>query len=259
VRELDATQVLRACHVGGMFDARLEINIYHLLRELGRGCGPWIGAPIALSVQQHAFSSAEPASALSPPGRAAFDRPTPLSRPRFLSLCEGSFAEFDEAGRVLAEARFEYVRPKRLSNNTLVVLPVMRVERGVFVGVERRDLPAAQSLGGNSTIAAAPAWRLPPTVTHLCEIPSFLNGALSRDFNLRGRRTWELGGPFFPTPGVTPEVVYPFVTEVEAVERPAATLHFIPLTELISNLELLQDAHLRVATSRLAHALRVLT
>lgn len=46
VRELDATQVLRACHVGGMFDARIEINIYHLLRTLGRRAGPWIGAPI---------------------------------------------------------------------------------------------------------------------------------------------------------------------------------------------------------------------
>src|SRR5262245_11068990 len=36
VRELDAQQVLRACHVGGMFDARLEINIYRLLNQLGR-------------------------------------------------------------------------------------------------------------------------------------------------------------------------------------------------------------------------------
>src|SRR5262249_993976 len=46
VRELDAQQVLRACHVGGMFDARLEINIYRLLHELGHKAGPWIGAPI---------------------------------------------------------------------------------------------------------------------------------------------------------------------------------------------------------------------
>src|SRR4030095_14011594 len=51
VRELDALQVLRASHVGGMFDARLEINIYHLLERLGRGAGPWIGAPIKLSSQ----------------------------------------------------------------------------------------------------------------------------------------------------------------------------------------------------------------
>ena len=39
VRELDALQVLRASQVGGLFVARLEINIYHLLEKLGRGAG----------------------------------------------------------------------------------------------------------------------------------------------------------------------------------------------------------------------------
>ena len=258
VRELDATQVLRACHVGGMFDARLEINIYRLLRSLGRGCGPWIGAPIALSAQPHAFASPDPASALSPPARAAFERPMPLSRPQSLSLCEGSFAELDSAGQTLAEARFEYVRPKHLSNNTVVGLPVVSTERGVFVGVEHRDLPAVQSFGGSSAIATAPAWRLPPAVTHLSEVPPFVEGALSRDFGLRVRRTWELGGAYFPTSGVTPEVVYPFVVEVEADKNAEERLRFVPLAELIDNLGLLRDAHLLIATYRLAHALRVL-
>ncbi len=44
VRELDALQVLRASHVGGMFDARLEINIYRLLKKLNRSASSWIGA-----------------------------------------------------------------------------------------------------------------------------------------------------------------------------------------------------------------------
>ena len=46
VRELDALQILRASHVGGMFDARLEINIYRLLRKLNRSASAWIGANI---------------------------------------------------------------------------------------------------------------------------------------------------------------------------------------------------------------------
>ncbi|MBV9926146.1 MAG: methyltransferase domain-containing protein [Acidobacteria bacterium] len=257
VRELDATQVLRACHVGGMFDARLEINIYRLLRQLGRDCGTWIGAPVALDAQPHAPAAASAAAALAPPARAAFDEPVPLDEPRFLSLCEGSFAEFDSAGDVLAEARFEYVCPRHLSNNTAVVLPVVRTEQGVFVGVEHRDLPAVQSFGGSSHIAAAPAWRLPTTVKHLSEIQPFLKEVLGRDFGLRLRRAWELGGAYFPTSGVTPEVVYPFVVEVEADEGLKAKLHFIPLPELTDNLERLRDAHLLIATCRLAHALGV--
>jgi SAM-dependent methyltransferase len=259
VRELDAAQVLRACHVGGMFDARLEINIYRLLRQLGRGCGPWIGAPIALSVRPHAFAPSDPARVLAPPARAAFGEPTPLPRPQFLSLCEGSFVERDRAGGTLAEAQFEYVRPERLSNNTLVALPAFRTAQGVFVGVEQRDLPAVQSFGGNSTLAAAPAWRLPPTVTHLSEAPPFLKEALSRDFNLDACRVWELGGAYLPTSGVTPEVIYPFAVEVSADECAGTGLQFVSLDELIARPDLLRDAHLLVATYRLAHALGVLS
>ena len=259
VRELDAAQVLRACHVGGMFDARLEINIYRLLRELGRGYGPWIGAPVALSVQPHAFASADSTEALSPLARAAFGPPTPLSQPQFLSLREGRFEERDSAGRTLAEARFEYVLPKHLSANTVVVLPVVKTERGTFVGVESRDLPAVQSFGGSSKITTAPAWRLPPSVTHVSEISPFLKEALSRDFALRARCAWELGGAYFPTPGVTPEVVHPFAVEVSADERPGAALQFVSLPELTRHPTLLQDAHLLIAAHRLAHALGVLS
>jgi hypothetical protein len=174
-------------------------------------------------------------------------------------LSEGSFAERDSEGRTLAEARFEYVRPRLLSNNTLVVLPLARTEQGVFVGVEHRDLPAVQSFSGSSRLAAAPAWRLPPTVTHQSEIPPFLKGALRRDFNLRADRAWELGGAYFPTSGVTPEVVYPFAVEVNVGEGPGAALHFIPLGELTGKPELLADAHLLIATYRLAHALGALS
>jgi hypothetical protein len=258
VREMDAAQVLRACHVGGMFDARIEINVYRLLGELGRGCGPWIGAPIALSVQPHAFAPPDFAQVVTPPARAAFGRPAPLPRPRFLSLREGSFVERDGEGATLAEARFEYVRPDRLSTNTLVALPAFRTGQGVFVGIEHRDLPAVQTFSGSSAIAAAPAWRLPPAVMHLSEAPHFLKRALREDFNLDACRLWELGGAYLPTSGVTPEVVYPFVVEVNADECAGAGLQFVPLSELISQPHRLWDAHLLIATYRLAHALEVL-
>ena len=258
VRELDAAQVLRACHVGGLFDARLEINIYRLLHELGRNYGPWIGAPIDLAVQQQAFTPSDSAQIMSPPARAAFSQTVPLPRPQFLSLCEGTFAERDGEGRILAEARFEYVRPARLSNNTLVVLPVMRTEEGVFVGVEHRDLPAVQSFSGSSGITATPAWRLPPTLEHHFEIPHFLQVALERDFNLRAGRVWELGGSYFPSSGVTPEVVYPYVVEVNAGNNHVSALRFIPLGEITGKPHLVQDAHLLIAAFRLAHALGML-
>jgi hypothetical protein len=258
VREMDATQVLRACHVGGMFDARLEINIYRLLQQLGRGYGPWIGAPVALSVRPHTFAPSDTAQVMAPRAHAAFGRPTSLSSPQFLSLCEGSFAERDSEGRVLAEARFEYVRPRRLSNNTLVVLPVTRTAQGTFVGVEHREMPAVQEFSGSSGIAVAPAWRLPTTVTHQSELPRFLKGALERNFGLHAERAWELGGSYFPTAGVTPEVAYPFTVETSPGQDPDHALRFVPLNELTAQPDLLRDAHLLIAAYRLAHASGVL-
>ena len=257
VREIDATQVLRACHVGGMFDARLEINVYRLLRQLGKKAGPWIGAPVELTEQSSASAPPEEA-ALVPTERAAFGRAEPLDRPEFLSLREGTFAERDGAGRLLAEAQFEYVLPRGLSRNTVVVLPVVRNGRGIFVGVEHRDLPAAQSSGGKSGIAVAPAWRLPPTLKHQSEIPAFMEEALERDFGLRVRRAWELGGPYFPTPGVTPEIVYPYAVETEADEAFDSSLRFIPVGGLTRRLDIIRDAHLLITTCRLAHSLAAL-
>lgn len=254
VRELDATQVLRACHVGGMFDARLEINVYRLLRNLGRKFGPWIGAPINLSAQAAAFSLTSDEQALAPPAHQAFNPCEPLAQPLFLSLREGSFRELDNQGRTLAETQFEYVLPQRLSISTLVALPVARTEQGILVGIEHRDLPAVQSFNGSSTIATSPAWRLPAQVHHLSELPPFLAESMRRDFSISARNTWELGGAYFPTPGVTPEIVYPFAVEVEVSEAAASKLHFLSLNQLKERLDLIQDAHLLITACRLLHA-----
>ncbi len=259
VRELDATQVLRACHVGGMFDARLEVNIYHLLSGLGMKPGPWIGAPITLAEQAPVFSFTPDESALPPPAHAAFDPCASPAEPDFLSLREGNFAERDHGGRILAEVPFEYVLPQHLSINTLVALPVARTGHGIFVGLEHRDLPAVQSVTGSSKMAAAPAWRLPFAVKHRSELPSFLMKAMRRDFRVSVRRSWELGGSYFPTPGITPEVVYPFAAEVELSDAPESDLRFIHIDEIGTRLGLIQDAHLLIASRRLAHALGRIT
>jgi SAM-dependent methyltransferase len=255
VREMDATQVLRACHVGGMFDARLEINIYRLLGTLSLKPGPWIGAPLALTMQDSAFPSNSDATAVAPQAQAVFEPAAQSVASEFLSLHQGSFAERDCQGRILAEAQFEYVLPQQLSINTLVALPLAQTARGIFVGIEHRDLPAVQSFTGSSKIAVAAAWRLPFTVKDRSELSSFLMEAMHRDFRIPVLRSWELGGPYFPTPGVTPEIVYPFAAEIELSEGFASGLHFVHLDQLIAQLHSVEDAHLLITACRLAHAL----
>jgi hypothetical protein len=255
VRELDAAQVLRACHVGGMFDARLEISVYRLLRERGHSPGPWIGAGLGLELQPPPPGFAADASALAPGRRAAFEAPSAAGTPGFLSVREGRFAERDGAGNVLAEVEFEYVVPRRLGVSTLVALPVARTAEGVFVGVEHRDLPAVQHFTGSSAIAVAPAWRLPSTVAHRWELGAFAAEAIARELGLRVRRWWELGGPYLATPGVTPETIYPFAAEVELDGAAGSPLRFVHLDEVAAKLGTIESADLLIAIHRLLHAL----
>ncbi len=255
VRSLDALQVLRSCHVGGMFDARLEINIYRLLRTLRQGAGPWIGAPIHLRTQEVDKELKTVESSLSPRPRAVFETVIENRELKFLSVREGTFVERTQSQATLSTAAFEYVIPRILSPNTLVALPILKTSNGIFVGVEHRDLPAIQTFSGSSVIATSPAWRLPSTVTHTSQLPKFVEEAMQRDFGVLVLKSWELGGCYFPSPGVTPETVFPFVVEVDHSSLESSTLLFTSLEELVTNIELIQDAHLAVAANRLIHAL----
>jgi len=58
-----------------------------------------------------------------------------------------------------------------------------------------------------------------------------------------------------PSPGVTPEIVYPFAAEVEATEITGSALHFIELNDLKNRIDGIQEAHLLITACRLIHAL----
>nr|AYM52405.1 hypothetical protein [Cystobacter sp.] len=255
VRELDARQVLRACHVGGMVDARLEINIHRLLRHLGTSPGPWIGATLQLTEQPGGPRWAQ--DALTPERRVTF-APHEDGASGYLDLRTGTFSERDAEGRVLASVPREYLVPREASRNTMVALPVVRTREGIRVGIEHRELPVVQHFTGSASFAVTPAWRLPRTITHLGQVPAFIAERLREEFSVTVRHTWELGGSYHATPGVTPELVWPFAVEVEANAACDSHLRWMPLEVLISQLEEVQDAHLLVVAWRLAHALGVL-
>ena len=255
VRELDALQVLRASHVGGMFDARLEVNIYHLLQRLGRSPGPWIGAPIKLSSQPGENVPATTFDGLVLDLDGVFVQYESPAEADFLSIREGIFVERTNSREELSTVPFEYVVPKELSFSSTAGLPVVKTENAVWVGLELRDLPAVQSFTGTSKILTAPAWRLPRSVENQTDLPTFLRNAMQRDFGLSILKTWELGGSYFCSPGVTPEVVYPFVIEVDSRNITDTSLTFVSLEDLQRNLGLISDPHLLISAYRLIHAL----
>ena len=256
VRELDALQVLRASHVGGMFDARMEINIYRLLRKLNRSASAWIGATVTPIIQKSAIQIAEIAQLL--PEKVEAFEPVELLENNFLKLERAEFIEYDSIGNQLAQANFEYVVPKNLSKNTVAALPFFKTETDVLVGIEFRDLPAPQSFTGNSRLACVPAWRLPRSIEHKFDLVPFVCEKFAKDFNVSINKTWELGGSFFTSAGITPEVVYPLAVELDAKNLSITDLLLFNIKDLIENCDDIQDAHLLILLNRMAHALGIL-
>ncbi len=250
VRELDALQVLRASHVGGMFDARLEINIYRLLRHLGRSPGAWIGAAIDATVQT---VSGTIESALGIGRDEAFEA-VDTGDLRFLDNRRRRFVETDSNGAALSRAEFEYVIPRVLSKNTVAVIPFVKTADGFVVGLEIRDLPAPQNFTGNSRLACVPAWRLPSSVGHKFDLEPFVREKLPTDFRATAKRVWELGGAYFTSAGITPEIVYPMAVELDTVSLSETDLKLFPIKMLLERLESIQDAHSLVLLNRLNHA-----
>lgn len=259
VRELDALQVLRASHVGGMFDARLEINIYRLLKKLNRSASSWIGASVKPIIQTlpNDFEVSK-IEQLSPAKRETFE-PFELKENIFLKLVKSEFVETDSKNNEIAHAEFEYVVPKNLSKNTVAAIPFLKTENEIFVGVEYRDLPAPQNFTGNSQIVCVPAWRVSKDIAHKFYLETFLSEKFPKDFRVEINKSWELGGTYFPTPGVTPEIVYPIAVELKAENLHQTNLLFFKVKDLLSSLDKIRDAHLLILANRLGHALGFLS
>jgi SAM-dependent methyltransferase len=258
VRAIEARQLLRAAQVGGLPDARLELNVHDLLLRLGIDRGPWIGEelrPTAAVVQ-----TAVPVERLlARPGRRSFERAAAGDRP-FLQVRAALFEERSAEGSPLGALPLEYVVPGSLSTNTLVTALLARDAGGrPLLGLDDDDLPAAQSFAGASNLLVAPAWRLPATARTVAEGIAFAAGRLAEEYGVAAGQSWELGGPYRPSPGLTPEVVHAVALEVVSIRSDRRPLLWVDLEELVTRRASFPDGHLRVAALRLSHALAART
>ncbi len=254
VRAIEAEQVLRAAQVGGLPDARLELNVYELLLGRGRGPGPWIGEPLAIGEGAIAHVSTLRSIAARPRRRvfARVDAPA-----RFLEVRCRTFEELDADGVVVASAPLEYVLPRTRGLVTIACALVTRRDGVAHLGVIDDDLPAAQCFLGNSQLLVAPAWRLPLDTRDVLRARAFVTERLQDDLGVQLGAVTELGGRYHPSPGLSPEVVHPLAIEV--VRDAGTALTWIPLAELAAARGELLDGHLRIVALRAAHALGLLT
>jgi hypothetical protein len=245
IRKYDAIQLLKTAQTGALVEARLELNIYNLLRKLSVAFPSWLGEKIVIE---------------------EMSLPTITSLNDLLSRTEQLFtpsintadylqkyrAKFAESGVPDSTNILEFVTPQHMSINTLITLPVIRCNGEVYVGLESRNLPVPQLHTGNSFIPVAPACRLPKTVTTYSHLENFIQTLKFGETSVK--HFYKLGEKFFPSIGVTPEQAYPYiVTLTEANEG----LQWVSLKELYHHLEQLNDGHLLISIVRLVHAIGV--
>ncbi len=255
VGALEARQLLRAAQVGGLPDARLELNVYDLLRRRGRDPGPWIGDTLSLP-ERASLPGAAAVEDLGRPSRRVFSRASADESPGFLSLNCQTFEEVDCDGHVVSTREFEYVVPNPLSARTVSTALLRRMNGAVYIGLDDDDLPAAQCIRGNSELWVTPAWRLPHEVTGPTQGLAFVRDRLRAEYGVSIEDTAWLGGRYHPSTGATPEVVHPIAVDVAQVESGHTALTWVPLHDLLATPQWLADGHLRIAVERCAHLLR---
>lgn len=251
---LSARQLLRSAQVGGLPDSRLELHSFELLSSLGRDAGPWIGEQLAL----HAHPAPPPGALTSLPESAPRRAFVPAARSAdFLVAKSVEFEEFTAAGEVLERTRLDYVRPRKLSLSTVSAVLLWRTSDNCYMAVDDDDFPAAQCFCGHSNLWVNPAWRLPEEVSNLTTMEHRLRNIVASQHGLKLGQIFTLGGPYFPSAGATPEVVYPVACEVLEIEPGGEPLHWVSLGGLLAHFEQLKDGHLKTALLRVARALNL--
>ena len=252
VRAVSARQLMRAAQVGGLPDARLELHCFELLQTLGLAPGTWIGEQLTL--QSHS-SPPSGAQASLPEGepRRAFQKSEQGAD--FLHLGCREFTEFSGRGERVSSLSFDYVVAKKQSLHTVSVALLWQCEGLCYLGLCDDDFPSAQCFAGHSNLLVTPAWRLPFSVTTLEQMESFLKERLEAQHAIKVWDCFSLGGPYFPSAGATPEVVYPLACDVHSVGKGTEQLLWVPLSELLEKFDSLRDGHLKTVVSRVARAL----
>jgi len=254
VKELDAQQLLRTCQVGGVVDNRLELAVYRILSRLGIKLDPWIADSVALQESGKATHAIEDVAQLfGREARSVFEETALNGKTSFLDLRKGIFEERDQQGHAISQRSIEYVTPKDYSDNTLSVLPVKLCEGELLVGLEERDLPAAQNQFGNSRIITAPAFRLKRYAVNLALAKDQVKSRMRTEFGLEGNLT-PLGGKYYTSLGACAEVCYPQIMSVSSQAK--GELHWVRAKDLLSNLDLIKDGHLATLLLRAMHCLR---
>ncbi len=247
-RSMEVNDVLKAIQTGTMPEARLEINIYFLLKYLGIKPQEWIGDTI--SIEQ---SSLEKRNILT--GSDLRKQWTHKSFQEtnqtwdYIAHYTSDFEEIhsrNDITKSLGTNTLEYIEPKHQSLNVISILPVIKNSQDgkIYIGLEMQDYPSIQEHQWYSNIWWVPAYRLPKDVTNYTQLEKFYHDNIS-DTPLQ--KIWE---SYKPSIWVSPETIYPY-TSAKLIKN--QSISYIALEDIYNNIDHLKDMHLIISTLRLYH------
>lgn len=251
VRAFEIQDLLRGVQVGMLPEARLEMNIYALMRKLGVTPENWIGDSYRITEAQ--IPAVADLETLLAPGGKAFDAVnTPAS---WLKVQRSVFVDEAAGKKVLATQELEFAVPANkageadISTNSVMAIPLVKDSRTgeILMGVQARDFPSVQAQDGQSRLLTVPGFRLPSSVRTL----GGAQGFLAEQFP--GAQAAPLGEGYFPSMGILPNRVFPYIVTGAIGQSPHCA--FVPLRDLFDAIPRLHDAHLILAVCRSVHAL----
>ena len=174
----------------------------------------------------------------------------------FLELRCHEFTEKAATGEGLATQPRDYVVPARVSSNTIACAVLRKSGGTILIGLDEDNLPAAQCFAGSSALWVTPAWRLPLGCEDRAANPLGTRGARAFLRSCRGRHE-RARRPLSSVCRGHAEIVYPLAVSVRLSQRGTRTLLWVPLAEVVQQIDRIQDGHLRIAALRSAHALGI--
>ena len=263
IRSFAAQDILDAAQVGLLPEVRLEMNTYALMRATGTVPKPWFGGSVRIKETPGLCVTSFEEMLVAARSTAVFARTDMPSGWLDVVLSEFHEIAADEGRRqAIARQELEFVVPNQtqtddISTNsvTLACLTKSSVSGEVLVGLQeicatRSQFPAVQEREGHSGHIALPGYRLPSSVRHVQELPAWL----SRKACIPKESVLALGGGYFPSLGVMPNRVFPYVT-TDVSDYLNEICRFIPLRDAFRNFERFQDLHTMTVVARAVHAL----
>ena len=265
IQPYKAQNLLNAAQVGMLAEARLELNIYGLIENCGIEPKPWIGGNLNISEVESDCTTF--ISDLDNIAKSAKVFEVVNSSAGWLDVVRSEFHEIEiknQRERVVSRQEREFVVPhnsvtQNITTNSITIFSLVKRKKTekLLIGIQKIDsknsqFPAVQEREEYSGLLTVPGFRLPSDIDHIQHVKDWL----SKKLGVEKDRITKLGEGYFPSIGVMPNRIYPFVVS-QISNKLSELCEYIEFDDLVKNINKIQDLHLLIGYYRIKHALNL--